>query len=330
MMYPPLSIAMLFFHPLNFDGMHKRAEAVFKHPGGRRAYGHPFTCDVAVEAQKVVDQKPQVEGEQNVLVGVQSASDKTEVERERSLDPTHMKLWNTITKLWFKRHVKTTVVLSPIFERNDDLSGQENARAHQRQWQRSFACYLVVLEACARMGIRCTHSEHGTFRLWPLCWSFMMDRAEADMCTGVNRACQGNRICPQCVTLTEQFSGHQCPACRDQMRRYLNDMLALPDTSRQAYSWLAQSADLMHGPVALAVVDPSVVHLDFGHVPPDRWHGIINNVDAITGCVRETLRKAKLTEVWWSHMQQLATLGRGSLWWHVPLAAALMVICHRS
>ena len=156
MLYPPLAIAALFFHPKNFAGMHLDA-AERRNEEGERVYGHPFTCNLAVEAQKEVDKKPVVPGVRNVLVGVQGATDKTDVEREKSLEPTHLKLWNTGLAEWFKRHSKILGLLNPPFVKGEDDSDQENARAHQRQWQRSFALLLVVLEACARRGILCHH-----------------------------------------------------------------------------------------------------------------------------------------------------------------------------
>ena len=125
----------------------------------------------------------------------------------------------------------------------------------------------------------------------------MMDRAEADMMTRVNRACRGKRICPQCLTLTEDFAEHQCAQHREGLRRHLDTMLVLADELRQAHSWLCQGPALLHGPLAMSVVDPSVVRLDFRNVPADRWHGVINMVDAITGCVRKTLAAAKLAGV---------------------------------
>ena len=74
-------------------------------------------------------------------------------------------------------------------------------------------------------------------------------------------------------------------------------MMLLPDRERQAHSWLCQGPEKLHGPIAMMVVDPSVVRLDFRNVPSDRWHGVVNMVDNITGCVRAMLAKAKLAEV---------------------------------
>jgi len=139
--------------------------------------------------------------------------------------------------------------------------------------------------------------EHGTFRLWPLLWSFIMDRAAADMASGVNRAYLGMRTCPGCITLTGDFNQYQPPASRLEMRRTLNAMLELDEDERQNYSFLCQGPNLFHGPLALAVVDPAVVRLDFRHIPADRWHGVINMVEGMTGCVRHHLRKNKLAEV---------------------------------
>ena len=100
MLYPPLAIAALFFHPLLHARMWREAKECYSADTGARAYGHPFTCDLALQAQVCrpalialgaympfpqadLDAKPQLPGETNVLVGVQLASDKTDVERER-------------------------------------------------------------------------------------------------------------------------------------------------------------------------------------------------------------------------------------------------------
>ena len=81
------------------------------------------------------------------------------------------------------------------------------------------------------------------------------------------------------------------------MRRHLNDMLLLADVDRQAYSFLCQAEDVLYGPLALAVLDPSIVSVDFHHFPPDRWHGVVDMVDDITGAVKQQLKQAKLTNV---------------------------------
>ena len=374
LLWPPLAIALLFFHPSNFEGMHKRAAEVWTEDeeGGEavREYGHPFSCDMAVRAQRVVDGKPPVEGVTDVLVGARLGKDKTEVERAKSLDATHLELLNTALEQWFKRHSKVLLVLSPPYHKDADQSAQENARAKQRQYQKSMVLVLILLEACARMGILCHHRsppppparrrvmvaacsiftgichhrEHGWFRLWPLLWMWATDRDEGKDLGGVNRAWQGmyvptpipftvcacvwdgggdasmwhvsiqsicwsivtnfargwplcRRICLQCVELTGEFNVFKPTAHYNRLRRHLDHMLCLPLPQRQSYSFLSQSADLHHGPLAIACVDPDVVRLDFNCIPPDRWHGVVNMIEDLTSVVRQQLVEAKLSEV---------------------------------
>ena len=74
-------------------------------------------------------------------------------------------------------------------------------------------------------------------------------------------------------------------------------MLALPDDQRQAYSWCCAGKGWSHGPLAMATVDPAVVHFDMHCVPPDRWHGVVDFIDNMTGAVREGLKKRGTAEV---------------------------------
>ena len=129
-----------------------------------RQFSHPFTCNKAVAAQAVVDAKPpEMVGEEcvtNVLVGVQMGKDKTEVERMQSVDPTHVKLLNTGDAQWYQRQSKILLALSPAYHKDPDEGAQENARAKQRQYQKSLALVLIGLEACARTGILCHHRSY--------------------------------------------------------------------------------------------------------------------------------------------------------------------------
>ena len=53
----------------------------------------------------------------------------------------------------------------------------------------------------------------------------------------------------------------------------------------------------MHGPLAMATVDPAVVHLDMHCVPGDRWHGVVLFIDNMTCVVRKGLKARKIGEV---------------------------------
>ena len=89
------------------------------------------------------------------------------------------------------------------------------------------------------------------------------------------------------------------------MQRHLDDMLALPDDQRQAYSFLSAGGDIAHGPLAMATVDPAVVDLDFNNAPADRFHGVIDMIDDMLGVVRAGLKDDKLAEVNPAHCQAL-------------------------
>ena len=162
MIPPALAIAAVCFHPKIYPSMWKRAMVLHEDgphgepEGGGRLYSHPFTCDEALRAQAVVDAKPVREGETNLLVGWEMAKDKTELERMKSADALHGRPMNIARKDSKIRESKILQLISPPFKRDDDASAQDNARAKQFQAQRSNAMFLVMLQACARLGIKCT------------------------------------------------------------------------------------------------------------------------------------------------------------------------------
>ena len=82
--------------------------------------------------------------------------------------------------------------------------------------------------------------------------------------------------------------------------RHLDAMLALQPDERKHYSFL-QSGEWQHGPIAIATVDPAVVRLDMHCAPPDRWHGVVDMIDMLTGAVRKGLKKRKQAEVCMGH-----------------------------
>ena len=73
--------------------------------------------------------------------------------------------------------------------------------------------------------------------------------------------------------------------------------MVLPASQRQAYSFLCQGPNQLHGPLAISVVDPTVVPLDMDNAPADRWHGVVDMVDDMIGAVRRDLKAKKLTKV---------------------------------
>ena len=142
-------------------------------------------------------------------------------------------------------------------------------------------------------------SLHGTFRVWPLCWLWSTDRDQTKDITGVHRAYLGQRIFPQCVQLTGEFNQHHSREEVARMTRHLDDMLALPDAQRQAYSFLCAGEGWLHGPLAIATVDPAVVRLDMSNYPADRYHGVTNMVDDMTGVVQRGIKARKKAQVSW-------------------------------
>ena len=74
-------------------------------------------------------------------------------------------------------------------------------------------------------------------------------------------------------------------------------MLVLADNQRQDYNFLCQGEGVLYGPLALAVVDPTIVPVYFDWAPADRWHGEVDMIDEMTGAVRRDLKARKLTHV---------------------------------
>ncbi len=89
------------------------------------------------------------------------------------------------------------------------------------------------------------------------------------------------------------------------MERHLDDMLALPADQRQRYSFSCQGPGLLHGPLAMATVDPQVVDMDFNNAPADRFHGVVDMIDDLLRVVRKGLKANKLAEVCPAHCQVL-------------------------
>ena len=71
--------------------------------------------------------------------------------------------------------------------------------------------------------------------------------------------------------------------------RHLDDMLLLLDEERPDWSFLCSGKEV-HGPLALAAVDPAVLHLDLDHCPPDRWHAGVNMCSDMLAAVRAGLQ----------------------------------------
>jgi len=165
--------------------------------------------------------------------------------------------------------------------------------------QLSYDSHSVIWMGCGcHMTVICLScSQHGTYRVWPLAWLWSTDRDQTNQLSGVHRSWKGTRICSQCTLETEKFNQYQSRDALAGLVRHLDDMLALPDDRRQDYSFLCSGA-CMHTPIALATVDPAVVQLDMHCAPPDRWHGVVDMIDDLTGVVRAGLKDRKQAEVW--------------------------------
>jgi len=155
---PPLAIAALLFHPKNVGGMHWEACEQETRPGsGVRAYGHPFTCDEALRCQAEVAAKPAEPGVTQVVAGVNLGDDKTEVERMASAHAIHLKMLNTGAAEWFERQSKLLLAIFPNFKKDEDAAALDNTKAKKLLYQRALSLLLVLLEVCARLGIKMTH-----------------------------------------------------------------------------------------------------------------------------------------------------------------------------
>ena len=218
---PPLAAALLF-HPKNWKDMHKRATGLHMRRSGERVYQHPFSCDEALRCQAEVDAKPLEPGVTPLLVGVNVGDDKTETERMESEHPLHLKLLNTGKEQWLKRHSKILLAVLSKYRKDEDDSALDVTRGRMLLYQRDLALVFVLLEVCAKKGIKMTHrslppqhhrpacifqeyalhmqgicpscSEHGTFRVWPLLWLWSMDRDGAKDVTGTHRYYKGQYV----------------------------------------------------------------------------------------------------------------------------------------
>jgi len=153
---PPLAIAALLFHPKNWDGMHRKAAEV-RDGNGDRVYDHPFSCTEAVRCQAEVDGKAEEEGVTHLLAGLNLGDDKTDVERMASAHAVHLKLLNTAWANWRERQSKILLAILPKYLKDPDAAQLDNSKAKQRLYQRALALLLVLMEVCARLGIKMTH-----------------------------------------------------------------------------------------------------------------------------------------------------------------------------
>jgi len=219
LLLPSVAIASLVFHPCIWPTLHKRAEEVVN-DDGQRVYSHPFTCDQAIAAQGKVDNKEEINGYQNMLVGCNAAKDKSEVERTKSMDLQYLKVLNTHKREWFKRHSKIQLSVHPEYTADSDQTPEWNSMEKHQQYQRSLAVVLIGLEACAKYGIKCkseyppitifhstppfdtidsicnahSQSKYGKWCLWPIIWVWSTDREEQAKVTGVNKAPRGKYV----------------------------------------------------------------------------------------------------------------------------------------
>ena len=128
-------------------------------PGLPRVYGHPFSCDKAIAAQKVVDAKPQEEDEIHVLLQHQAASDKTDVSAVETQWPRHLKGTNIEASHWFKRESKIWLSSMASLPWDPLLKAEAMAQARHNLYQKQLALELVCMEDLARHGIRCTYKS---------------------------------------------------------------------------------------------------------------------------------------------------------------------------
>jgi len=190
MIPPAVAIAALMFHPKMAGSMHREAKEQ-RSAAGEREYAHPFTCDHLLRAQEELRQRLEESGLAeddviDILVGLAMGKDKTDVERSSSLDPLYIKLLNTSLEQWHKRHSKVMAALFPILRPNDDDTAMDQARSRQRLYQRSMALWFVLLEVCARKGIRVTHKYAARTPSWPAYARHMLGSMQPAPARGVS------------------------------------------------------------------------------------------------------------------------------------------------
>ena len=171
---PAVAVASLVFHEANWPTLHKRA-APQTNEDGERVYGHPFTCDEAIRAQAVVDGKQPLDGYQDLMVQAHFGTDATDVETKRSMTATHLKVANIAkgiypmrylpmegslappAAMWFKRTSKLLLAIHPSYVPDHDEPADWNTSQKKLLTHRSMTLLVVLMEACARHGIKCTH-----------------------------------------------------------------------------------------------------------------------------------------------------------------------------
>ena len=99
-------------------------------------------------------------------------------------------------------------------------------------------------------------------------------------------------ICSQCQQLREEFNRFVAEA--DMTPRKLEDMLLLGEDPelRKYFSFLCSGTSL-HAPIALSVVDPAVVEVDFDHCPPCKWHWAVDMASDLMEHFRQGMGKGK-------------------------------------
>jgi len=102
-----------------------------------------------------------------------------------------------------------------------------------------------------------------------------------------------SRICSQCELLRELFNLFM--AADDMPVRHLDAMLLLGDDPdvRKAFSFLCAGGGHLHGPLALSLVDPAVVPMDFDHCPPCKWHWAVNMASDLMDHFRQELESGR-------------------------------------
>ena len=144
---------------------------------------------------KVVDAKPPEhtpagKAYKHMLIQLHLFKDKCDVEAQLGLDAGMLRVANVSWKQFLRRTSKAVLSIHPPYERDRKKNDAWNAARKAKQYQRSLALVLVLLETCARYGIHC-HYQGTAYVLWPISWVFWTDRDEQAKLTCVNKAPQG-------------------------------------------------------------------------------------------------------------------------------------------
>ena len=162
--HPARAIPYLFHHPSLHEHMWTTPKAQWapwttKAPEGvdrpeqQRVYGHPFTCDMALEALRRMPA-----GLRHVFIMLLLFKDKTQLARgeKADFDAVYLKLANTGDAAWSADVNKVLFAVFPPVERGS-MSKATWKEAKKLVNQICWAYLHILLEDCAEWGIRCNH-----------------------------------------------------------------------------------------------------------------------------------------------------------------------------